>query len=299
MMRNCRFVFAGVALVFCAMWNACVATAEENSVSLSQEEVAHRLSEIADGLRGTLGYSICELSGEPLFSQNADEQFPQASAIKVPLLMEVLKQREEGKLRWEDRHLIEKEKQVGGSGVLLELADRGSELCVGDLCVLMILLSDNTATNMLIDLVGMESVNETMSSLGFHHTKLQRLMMDIAASERGEENLSTPAEASQIMQLLGSGKFLSQEVSDEALDILRRAKSTSIREGVPQEVPVVTKPGGIPRVATEWAIVELPERPYIIVLMGKEGRTSRFREAFTEMTKVVHDYMSQVVNSQD
>jgi beta-lactamase class A len=71
----------------------------------------------------------------------------------------------------------------------------------------MIVLSDNTAANMLIEIVGMENVNRTMTSLGLKQTRLQRKMLDTAASARGEENLSTPAEAARLMEILYRGGF--------------------------------------------------------------------------------------------
>src|SRR5690606_39137898 len=109
---------------------------------------------------------------------------------------------------------------------------------------------------------------------------------------RGIENLSTPAEAAGVMCLLANGEFISTDVSEEVLAFLRKVKSTSVRNGVPSEVPVATKPGGIPHVATEWAIVELPTQSYIIVLMGKDGDTDEFRKSFTEITKLVHQFMA-------
>jgi beta-lactamase class A len=266
--------------------------AEQPAVIESMALTAERLEQISAGVPGTLGYCVMSVAGETLFSRNADIQFPQASAIKIPILLEVLAQREEGKLDWDQTFRIDKSNQVAGTGVLSEFSDGGSRICVADLCVLMTVVSDNTATNLLIDLVGMENVTLRMKSLGCPHTKLQRVMLDTAASARGEENLSTPAEAARIMQLLAQGKFVNPELSDEALSILRKPKSTAIRKAVPTEIPLVSKPGAIPGVATEWALVELPENPYVIVLMGKEGQEATFLPAFTEIVQCVHQTMA-------
>ena len=201
------------------------------------------------------------MDGEVLYSHLADEVFPQASAIKIPLLMEVLAQRESGDFGWDEPQCITERHQVGGSGILGEFSDGGSQLCTQDLCTMMIMLSDNTATNILIDIVGMEDVNQRMHGLGLEKTRLRRLMMDTDASARGEENVSTPSEACQIMQRLAQGKFVKRAISEEILGILRKPKSTAIRKGIPSDVPIANKPGAIPGVATEWALVELPERP--------------------------------------
>ncbi len=255
-------------------------------------KTAERLEKIAADVSGTLGYYVMTVDGETLFSRNAEESFPQASAIKIPILMEVLAQREAGKIDWNQSHRIKKNNQVSGSGILSQLSDGGSQISTGDLCVMMIVLSDNTATNLLIELVGMENVNRQLDSLDCPHTRLRRVMMDTAASARGEENVSTPAEAARIMQVLAQGKSLSREISDEILTILRKPKSTAVRKAVPAEIVVANKPGSIPTVATEWALVELAERPYIIVLMAKGGPETRFVEAFTEIAECVHQSLA-------
>ncbi len=274
--------------IFCLLFVAPTIEMEARPLN----EIAECLEKIAANVPGTLGYSVMTVEGETLLNRNADESFPQASAIKIPILLEVLAQREAGKIDWHQSHSIQQNNQVGGSGILSQLSAGGSQISTGDLCVMMIVLSDNTATNLLIELVGMENVNRRMDSLDCPHTRLQRVMMDTAASARGEENVSTPAEAARIMQLLARGKFLSRASSDEVLDILRKPKSTAVRKAVPAEIPVANKPGAISGVATEWAIVELPERPYIIVLMGKGGEEARFVEAFTEIAERVHQTLA-------
>ena len=242
--------------------------AGEGNVSEVDQQMQAKLQAIADGVDGTLGLVVEDLAGEHQFAVNAERQFTQASCIKTPILLEVLKQAHEGKLRLTDRRWVDRSNKTAGSGILAELGDHTVELSVEDLCVLMIVLSDNTATNMLIDLIGMENVTATMTEVGCSKTVLHRRMMDTAAAARGEENLSTPADAARILRLLHDGKFVSREVSDRALAILRKPKSGAIRSTVPLSVPVPFKPGELPGLLTEWALVELPERPYIVVVMG-------------------------------
>jgi beta-lactamase class A len=248
--------------------NATIARAGEDEVTAADQQMQAKLQAIADGVDGTFGVVVEDLAGEHRFEINADRQFTQASCIKTPILLEVLKQAHEGKLSLADRHWVDQSDKTPGSGILFELGDHTVELSVEDLCVLMIASSDNTATNMLIDQVGMENVTATMASLGCSKTVLRRRMMDTAAAARGEENLSTPADAARILRLLHEGKFVSRDVSDHALAILRKPKPGAIRSTVPLSVPVPFKPGELPGLLTEWALVELPERPYIVVVMG-------------------------------
>ena len=245
-----------------------IVRAGEENVSEADQQMQARLQAIADGVDGTLGLVVEDLAGEHRFAVKADRQFTQASCIKTPILLEVLKQADAGKLRLTDRHWVDRSNKTSGSGILQELGSRTVELSVEDLCVLMIVLSDNTATNMLIDQIGMENVTSTMAELGCPKTVLRRRMMDTAAAARGEENLSTPADAARILRLLHEGKFVSRDVSDHALGILRKPKSGAIRSTVPLSVPMPFKPGELPGLLTEWALVELPERPYTVVVMG-------------------------------
>jgi beta-lactamase class A len=242
--------------------------AGEGVEKVADQQMQTKLQAIVDGVDGAFGLVVEDLAGEHRFEINADRQFTQASCIKTPILLEVLKQAHEGKLSLADRHWVDESNKTAGSGILCELGDHTVELSVEDLCVLMIVLSDNTATNMLIDQIGMENVTATMASLGCEQTVLRRRMMDTAAAARGEENLSTPADAARILRLLHEGKFVNREVSDQALAILRKPKSGAIRSTVPLSVSVPFKPGELPGLLTEWALVEMPERPYIVVVMG-------------------------------
>jgi len=263
---------------------------QSENVKIIREKTEARLREIVANARGAMGLVAVDLvSGERL-AINEHLTFPQGSAIKIPILMEVYKQAHEGRFRLTDRRRIEKVHMVGGSGILKEFGDGTSELSIYDLCVLMIVLSDNTATNVLIDLVGMENVNRTMASLGLTRTRLQRKMIDPAASARGDENLSTPAEAARLMEILYRGEFINREVCEQILAILKKPKRTAVSSGVPSEVPIASKPGGIPGVSTEWAIVYLKERPYVLVVMENYGMGEEASAAFRDISRIVYDY---------
>jgi beta-lactamase class A len=247
-----------------------------------------RLHAIIDTTAGVMGVAALDLVGDDDVLINADQVFPQGSTIKIPILMEVYRQAEAGTFALSDRRTLTDAVKVGGSGQLQTLGT-GSELTIYDLCVLMISISDNTATNMLIDLVGMDRVNQTMADLGLEHTRLQRKMMDTAARARGDENLSTPAEAAQIMEMLHRGTFVSRAASDEMLAILRKTGGGDLAAGVPGDVAVPFKPGGIPGVSTEWALVELDAQPYALVVMGNYGRGG-FDAAMTALSRTLYDY---------
>jgi beta-lactamase class A len=265
-----------------------------DNLKLLQQKTEARLREIAGRTRGVLGLSVLDLTNREQFGINEHNLFPQASAIKIPVLMEVYKQAGQGKFRLSDARRIERQDKTPGSGVLSELGDGTVQMSLHDLCVLMIVLSDNTATNMLIDLAGMDRVNETMESLGFKQTRLRRRMMDTTAALRGDENLSTPAEAARIMELLWRGEFVSRTVCDGILDILKKPKAGVISSGLPAGVVVASKPGGLAGVTTEWAVVLLKDRPYVVTVMENYGIKQDASGAITEISRVLHEYFQRL-----
>ena len=218
---------AGLLVVIVVLMSPGLIAQEENW-DVIREKTHARLEEIASRTRGAAGVVVFDLTSGERFAANDDFVFPQGSAIKIPILMEVYKQAGEGRFPLTDKLEVSSTHQVGGSGVLKELGNSTSELAIRDLAVLMVLVSDNTATNMLIDLVGMENVNRTMQSLGLEKTRLRRRMIDQEASLRGDENTSTPAEAARIMEMLHEGEFLGREESEAILSILRKPKPWQI-----------------------------------------------------------------------
>ncbi len=256
------------------------------------------LREVLSGVRGILGFAAMDFVKGERFAANEHVQFPQASAIKIPVLMEVYKQAHAGKISLRDKLSVEKARQVGGSGVLFEFGDNTSDISVADLCVLMIVLSDNSATNMLIDLVGMQNVNTTLQSSGIKNTRLQRRMMDQAASVRGDENISTPADALRIMELLYKGEFINREVSDDILSVLTKGKGAGLLKSVAGPgVPVAFKPGGISGVATEWGIVYIEGFPYGAALMMSFASGDEADPALRKVAGILHDYYSRIARA--
>ncbi len=271
--------------------------AQPENWKVVHEKTEAKLREIAGSVRGVMGVSVFDLTSGERFAINENLLFPQGSAIKIPILMEVYKQASEGKFKLTDLRWVDKQHQVGGSGILQELGDHTSQLSLCDLGILMIVLSNNTATNMLIDLVGMENVNKTLSLLGLTQTRLQRRMINPAASGRGEENLSTPAEATRIMEILYRGEFLNRQTCDDILEILKKQKSGGINSGLPANISVAFKPGGIAGVSTEWAIVYLKERPYVVVVMENYAMGNEAGAAMKEISHTLYDYFWRLGNA--
>jgi beta-lactamase class A len=285
-----------VLAIFLTLAMTVTVFAQSDNLKVLHEKTAARLRDIAGGSRGVMGFYAQDLTSGERFALNETFVFPQASTIKVAILMEVFKQAQEGKFKLNDSRRIRQEDKTGGSGVLIELGDGSVELSIRDLCVLMIVLSDNTATNILIDLVGKENINKTLGMLGLKETKVQRRMLDTAASHRGDENISTPQEAGRIMEILFKGEFINRALCDDILGILKKLKDTKVKAGLPAEVVVATKPGGITGVSTEWAIVYLKDRPYIVVVMENYSLGDA-PEAIKQISQTLYEHFSRLAKA--
>ena len=143
-----------------------------------------------------------------------------ASVIKVPILIEAFRQARDGLLSMDEVFSIRPEQKMPSCGALTYLHD-GLNVTLRDLCVLMIIVSDNTAANILIDRLGMDSVNLTLRGLGLQKTVLRRKLFDAEASARGIENTITAGEMGKLLKMLYLGRCVSPRADAEMLSILR------------------------------------------------------------------------------
>ncbi len=261
MLRRILFIFLLIGLT------AGGALAQTDAQLKSKFE--RKLTQLVAQLDGVAGVAVKDLRTGEEFVINGDEVFPQASVIKIPVLVTFFEKVHRGQLKLGEMVRIKPEWVVGGSGIIQQLDDGRARFSNYDLAVLMITLSDNTATNVLIDRVGMASVNELMQKLGLSHTLLQRKMMDTEAGKAGRENLSTPVEMMRLMEILSKSELLSRDVCTGTLRILRKPKRGNIQKGLPDGVPLANKTGGLLRIVNEVALVEYPQNPYILSVMTK------------------------------
>lgn len=248
------------------------AAGQEAHLEILAQKFQSELEEIAWGYDGVAGIHVVDLTDGRHFDVQGDLVFPQASAIKIPILLELFRRAESEPELLRRRVEMNDRVRTLGSGVLHHLTDGGSSLSLEDYAIYMIVYSDNTATNVLIDALGMDAVNRLSASLGAPGTRLQRKMIQPEASARGDENLSTPAEAAGMMVRVASCELPMSEASCARVrQILEISKSGPVRRPVPSSIPIAFKPGGITGVATVWALVGLPDRPYVLSVMSSYG----------------------------
>ena len=259
-------------LMLFLVWGVSSSGAQEAHRQQLRDKFQHDLEAIARGYEGVAGLHITDLTDGTRFAVSDGLMFPQASAIKVPILLELFRRADVEPGLLAKRVNLTDEVRTAGSGVLQILTDGGSALSLEDYAIYMIVYSDNTATNVLIEELGMDAINELSASLGAQQTKLQRKMIRPEESLRGNENLSTPLDAALIMEKIAACDLpMSKASCGRVREILELYKGGPIRVPVPRSVPIAFKPGGIVGVATVWALVDLPDRPYVVAVMSSYG----------------------------
>ncbi len=253
---------------------------------------------IEANLDGILGLALKDLKTGKTLLINEREVFPQASSIKIAVLVEVFKQAEEGRLKLDEFIALEDGRKVEGSGVLFHLGRPSLSLSVRDTAVLMVVLSDNTATNLLIDKVGLDAVNRRLDALGLPKTRLRRKMMDLQAAAEGRENVSTPLEMMTLLEKIWKGGVLKEPFRKDLLDILAIPKDSPLRSGVPEGIEVAEKPGELEAVRCDSGIVMLPGRPYVLCVMTTYlKRDADGNPAIALISRLAYEHFSRLERS--
>jgi len=226
-----------------------------------------RLQEIAARVDGVASYAIVDLTTGDRFTRYPDVVLPTASTIKLAVLYELFRQSDDGSLKLEAALPLDRRLAVAGGPGLFYLGT--PTLSLREYATMMVMLSDNTATNVLIRTLGMEAVNNRTRGLGLVNTRLRRLMLDLDAARRGDENVSTASEIARLLEAFYRGEGLKPASRDQALALLKVEKGgpTPLQRGVPAGVEVACKPGELEGVRVDAGIVFAKNRPYIFSMM--------------------------------
>lgn len=222
--------------------------------------------------------------------------FPAASVIKVSILAALYAARDEGWLDLNEPLDVPKESIVGGSGVLKGM-HAGLQVTLQDLAHLMIVVSDNTATNLIIDRIGFPHIESFLLANAFSQTKVQRKLYDMVARERGIDNLISAWDAIRVFESLYRAALppLSKESCRECLGILRRQQHDDrIPALLPAGVKIANKPGELDDVQHDAALIQPSGGPdYVLAVMsaGCDGKI-KARQAIANISKRVYDYFT-------
>jgi len=250
-------------------------------------DIAARLDGLVASAAGRVSAAVTTSEGWS-WENDAQRVVPSASTIKVPVLLATLASVEAGGLDLATPVEIPAER-VGGSGPL-SLLPSVTRLPLEELLSLMIALSDNDATNVVIDLVGREAVGELLRKAPTRHTRLERRLMDFAAIERGLQNETCAADLVAILVALREGRLLEEAHTGIALDFLR---SQQFRDGLPAYLPdtvsVASKTGELFGVRADVALIERGGRWVVVAAMATdlaEGPVDRGTEVLASFARI-------------
>lgn len=240
----------------------------------------HKIDSIADAHHGIIGYSIIDIDNNVRMSRRGDETFPTASLIKVPILVTVYDLVAKGQLSLSDPLTVLKIDQVPGSGVL-QYMHNGMELSVEDAAWLMITLSDNTATNLLLDRIIIRRVWAKMDSLGLHNTKVHsKSFLRIASvamdsSVKYGLGVTTPNEMARLFELMALGKAVNPSADSAMLHMLENNENYEKLQRFNYGVRAAHKSGETDQVRTECSLFYLRNR-IVVCALSKENKDTRY-----------------------
>jgi len=221
-------------------------------------------------LQGKVGFYYKNLADGECFGINENEIYTSASIIKVPLFMTVMKLAEEGKLRLTDKHIVTADEKVEGCGALLSFTG-DVEIDIESLCKLMITISDNTATNKLIRIVGLEEIDRQFKEMGLEKTRLERCFFDMEADEKGFKNVVSTAEIGMLFEKIARRSFVNERVSEEIEKVLLLQQ---IRHKVPgyidKESPFIANKTGESDDITHDGAIIYAQKPFVLVITSEE-----------------------------
>ena len=262
------------------------------------EKFELRLQELAEQLDGIAGVGVKDLSTGQEFYINPDVVFPQASAIKIAILLKLYAEAQAGRINLAERYTVPAADFTRGSGVLKEFGDASVTLSWRDLAVLMIIVSDNTATNVLIDRLSMAGVNDILAGFGFARLRLNRKMGEYIGPKAMHDSTATPREWVNLLTRLQRGELLDPEHTRDLLDILKKPKRSRLRDAIPARVLVANKTGSLPGVRCDTGIVYLEGRPYILTISTTYLKDDEDGGDFIEdASRLAYDYFARLAGS--
>ena len=262
------------------------AFAQSSSADPQLSELPPAIRAIVEGFHGQLYFAGKNLTTGRALAYRAGTKVQTASVIKVPIMIEAFAQAREGRINLRSRIRFDESNRVPGAGILQDLSD-GLEITVLDAITLMIVLSDNSATNMVIDLVGIDSVNRRLRDLGFRETWLNKKVFRPAPPDLPEERaryglgVTTASEMMGLMERLRKGALGDAESTRTMLEILGKQRDL---EQIPRNLAgprwvgykVANKTGALDRVRNDVGLVSSPDGDFVLSLFAQDSEDQRW-----------------------
>jgi len=254
------------------------------------EKLKNKILNTVENYSGNISLTFYDLNEENGFGFNEEEKVPSASMIKLLVMIETMELVKTGELSLDQKILITKDKIVGGSGILQEF-EEGHYFSLRELVTLMIIVSDNSATNIIIDLVGMDRINKRGEALNLKNTVLQRKMMDQESAKRGLDNFTSSKDIANILKKIYNKEVVDKEYSEIMLDILlRQHERERLQRFLPEEVKIANKSGDLDNLENDGGIFFTSKKDYILVVLIHNALSNAdAKESIGKISKKIFD----------
>lgn len=262
---------------------------EKRGLFMTLQSIEPKILELIETFEGRIAYQIENDRGESI-SYHEHEVFQSASLIKIPMIIEGYRQAENKDIYLNQPLTIPRNEVTRGSGVLHTLSDKVF-LTVEDLLTLMITISDNTSTNMMMTLLTFEKINQCIQELGLENTVLERRMFDFKALKEGRDNTMSAADTVRCLKAIHTGDFLTKASQERILDIFEQQQ---FKERLPammgKGVKVGNKTGSLRGVMHDAAIIRSEtETIYAAVLTEDMASEEESRQIISKIGKLIYD----------
>lgn len=238
-------------------------------------------------LPGEICFAYADLADGSRLEFNSHIPVVAASVIKLPVLVCAFEQAQRGLLNMEETIILRQEDKLPSCGALKAMHS-GLQVTLRDLCVLMIILSDNTATNLVIRRLGMDAVNDCMRRMGLQDSTLRRLLFDSEAAARGLENTVTAGEMLLLLEKMYRGQLLGPDTDRQLLEILKDQRlNGKMPFWLPHGVACAHKTGEDDGITHDVGIVYAP-RPFAVCFLGQKTDPPRFEREMQDITALLY-----------
>jgi beta-lactamase class A len=226
------------------------------------------LARLAARYPGRVAIVVKDLKSKREWDYHSDDLFPSASLIKVPVMICVFQRIRNGELALSDQLTLRRRNRIGGSGSLKWRPD-GTKVNVRELIQRMISESDNTATNMLIEAVGMNFLQQQFPKIGLLYTGIYTEGMSIKGGRVTHENYTTAREMAMMLEKIYRGEMIDRAASSLMLDVLKHKKAVASRlaKGLPRNWEIAHKTGLLRQACHDSAIIFSPEGDYVVTVL--------------------------------
>lgn len=252
-------------------------------------DITPDVERMAKELGGTVSVAVRNIDNAFDFSFNDEARVGSASTIKVPILLEALRQARDGVLSLDKDHAITADQRCDGSGVLRHMRD-GLVVTIRDLLTLMIIVSDNTATNILIDIVGIDKVNSTLRGFGYTSTTLMRKMYDWDGIARGRNNFVVAREMADLLARIARHDALGGEWDELIMSVLGKQMFQDELGLLLPDGVLANKTGQVDGVVNDCGVVTTERFRYSIAVFTKDAPCpGEAKVMIGRISKVIYD----------